>query len=287
MNWQDDFNKVIYYIEEHLEEETDHGAMASMLGYSVYHFQRLFLMLAGATVAEYIRNRRLAKAAVDLQNGAKALDVAVKYQYSTAASFNRAFQSMHGALPSQVQKGGATVKAYPPLAYNSLPVKGAGAMDYRIVRMDGFRIVGKKLSTTMEHGACYTAIPAFWGALMESGGPEEVLALMDSQPLGLLGVSDYNPDLDSSRFDYYIAAASAKPLPPGMQALTVPAATWSVFPHRNEGPDAIQKFQQRILLEWLPSSGYEFANAPDMEVYDDAGGIETWVPIVKKPLGIV
>lgn len=286
MNWQDDFYKVISHIEEHLEEETDYEAMARILGYSVYHFQRLFLMIAGATVAEYIRYRRLAKAAVELQNGARALDVAVKYQYSTAASFNRAFQAMHGALPSQVQKGGATMKAYPPLSYD-LSVKGAGAMDYRIVKMERFRIVGKKLSTTMEHGACYTGIPAFWSTLMESGGPGEVLALMDSQPLGLLGVSDYNPDLDSSRFDYYIAAASAKPLPPGMQELTVPAATWSVFPHRNEGPDAIQKFQQRILLEWLPSSGYEFAKAPDMEVYDNDGGVETWIPVVKKPLGIL
>ena len=281
MNWLDGFNRVIEYMEEHLEEETDYDAMAALLGYSTYHFQRLFLMVAGVSVAEYIRNRRLAKAAEELQGGAKALDVAGKYQYSTAASFNRAFRSMHNVTPSEAQKGGATMKAYPPLSYE-VTIKGAGAMDYRILSMDSFRIVGKKLQTTIENGESYTRLPTFWGELMERGGQNELLALMTGEPYGLLGVSDYNPTLDSSRFDYYIAVSSTHPTPDGMEELVIPAATWAAFPVRNDGPDAVQKHQQRVLFEWLPTSGYEFFPAPDIEVYDATGGMETWIPIIKR-----
>lgn len=100
MNWLEGFNRVVDYIEQHLEEETDYQAMADILGYSTYHFQRLFMMVAGTSAAEYVRCRRLAKAAAELLSGnSKVLDIAMKYQYSSAGSFNRAFKAMHGMAP--------------------------------------------------------------------------------------------------------------------------------------------------------------------------------------------
>lgn len=146
MNWFEGFNRVVGYIEAHLEEETDYQAMADILGYSVYHFQRLFLMVAGTSAAEYIRCRRLSKAAAELMEGGdKVLDIAVKYGYSSAGSFSRAFRAMHGMAPGEVRKSGATVQAYPPLSFE-VTIKGAQAVAYRIVRMGAFRIVGKKLA---------------------------------------------------------------------------------------------------------------------------------------------
>ena len=64
-NWFDGFNRVVAYMEDHLEEEIDYEEIANILGYSVYHFQRLFMMVAGTSAAEYIRCRRLSKAAVE------------------------------------------------------------------------------------------------------------------------------------------------------------------------------------------------------------------------------
>ncbi len=281
MNWFDGFNRVIGYIEEHLEAETDYQAMADIMGYSVYHFQRLFMMVAGTSVAEYIRCRRLSKAAAELLEGDdKILDIAMKYQYSSAGSFNRAFKAMHGMAPGDVRKGGATIKAYPPLSFE-VTIKGAQTMDYRIIQMEAFRIVGRKLSTTIENGESYGRIPAFWGEMMQQGGPGPILGLMDSAPMGLLGVSDYNPDLDSSRFDYYIAVSSSKTAPDDMAVKEIPAASWAVFPCKEKAPDKMQEFQKQIVMDWLPASGYEFAKAPDIEVYDESGIAEMWLPIRK------
>ncbi len=77
MIWIDDMKAAIRYIESHLEEEIDYQEAAGLMGYSVYHFQRLFMLIAGVSLAEYIRNRRLTKAAVNLQDGEqKVIDVA-------------------------------------------------------------------------------------------------------------------------------------------------------------------------------------------------------------------
>lgn len=57
-----------------------------------YNFTRMFSFLAGVTLSEYIRRRRLTLAAFDLQDPrVKVIDVAIKYSYNSADSFSRAF----------------------------------------------------------------------------------------------------------------------------------------------------------------------------------------------------
>ncbi|MFP4456630.1 MAG: AraC family transcriptional regulator, partial [Clostridia bacterium] len=67
MNWLEGINKVIEYIEMHLQDEIKYEEVSEIFGYSVYHVQRLFAMIAGVPISEYIRNRKLSKAATELQ----------------------------------------------------------------------------------------------------------------------------------------------------------------------------------------------------------------------------
>lgn len=282
MNWMDGMNTIIMYIENHLDGEIDYEEIADILGYSTYHTQRLFMMIAGIPLSDYIRNRRLAKAAEELMDGNnKVIDVAMKYGYSSPNSFNRAFQTLHGVAPSALKKGGVQIKAFPPLSFE-LKIKGADTMDYRIQEMDSFRIVGKKIHTTMTSGESYQSIPALWQEMLTTGGHLNILPLMNQQPMGLLGVSDYNPDLSASDFDYYIAVSSNQDVPEGMDELTVGAGTWAIFTCNNENTEMLQKTQERMVMEWLPNSGYEFANRPDIEVSFEDGKMELWLPIRKR-----
>ena len=66
----------------------------------------------------------------------------------------------------------------------------------------------------------------------------------------------------------------------------MPAATWAVFTGTGQQPTAIQELQKRIVAEWLPDSGYEWAQAPDVEVYLSEPGAEepqfqVWLPVQK------
>lgn len=281
MNWLDGFNKVITYMEDHLEEEIDYETLADILGYSVYHFQRLFMMISGVSVAEYIRSRRLSQAAFELLNdNSKVIDVAFKYGYSSPTSFNRAFKAMHGVPPKDIKKGDSLLKAYPPLSFE-LTMKGASTLDYRIVKTETFTVVGEKLATTMENGICYKALPSFWEEIKKSGKIPQILALMNTPPFGLLGVSDYNPDFSESEFNYLIAVSTDKEPPKEFSRLVIPATTWAAFPHKLEASEKVQNFQHKIVTEWLPTSGYEFTKGPDLEVYNEDGSMETWIPIKK------
>lgn len=277
MIWIDDMKAAIRYIESHLEEAVDYEKAADLMGYSVYHFQRLFMLIAGVSLAEYIRNRRLTKAAVDLQDGEqKVIDVALKYGYKSPTSFNRAFQAVHGMAPSEAKKTGVTIKAFPPLSFD-LTIKSSGMLDYRIEEKAAFRMVGTSIQTTTENGESYQRIPALWGDLQKNGKIMEFLALMNQQPYGLLGISDYNPDLSTSTFDYYIGTSSDSPLIEGMTELVIPSGTWAIF--TCQSPQEVGPLQQRVITEWLPSFGYEFAKLPDVELYNADNSAEIWLPI--------
>ena len=91
MEWVDSLNATIMYIEDHLTDEIDYGELAKHACCSTYHYQRMFAYMAGVTLSEYIRRRRMSRAAVDLQSGEKVIDVGLRYGYQSPTAFNRAF----------------------------------------------------------------------------------------------------------------------------------------------------------------------------------------------------
>lgn len=142
MEWIDRLNDTIAYIEEHLTEKIDYEQLGQIACCSSYHFQRMFAYMAGVSLSEYIRRRRMSLAAVDLQGkGTQVIDVAEKYGYSSPTAFNRAFQSIHGVAPSALKSGGVPVKSFPPIKFQ-ITIKGAEEMEYRIETKGAFRIVG-------------------------------------------------------------------------------------------------------------------------------------------------
>ena len=96
MDWIIGMQKAIDYIEEHITEEIDYEMVAQQSFSSSFHFQRVFSILCGYTLGEYIRCRRLSLAGAELALGKiKVIDAAVKYGYDSPDSFGRAFQKFH------------------------------------------------------------------------------------------------------------------------------------------------------------------------------------------------
>ena len=154
-------------------------------------------------------------------------------------------------------------------------------MDYRMEKKDAFRIVGISAPLSQDLDENFKCVPELWARAAADGTIPRLAALMDGEPKGLLGVCGGK---DGSR--YYIAVASDAPVLAGMHEWTVPAATWAVFSGQSKQPMAIQELQKRVVTEWLPDSGYEWAQAPDVEVYLSAPGTEeqqfqVWLPIQK------
>ena len=105
--------------------------------------------------------------------------------------------------------------------------------------------------------------------------------MMDTPIYGLMGVSTCN---EKDEWEYFIAVSTTKEKG-DFEELVVPPSTWAVF--YEEGPVIkMQELETRIVTEWLPTSGYEYANAPEIELYlnpdPDHAKYEIWLPIVRK-----
>ena len=281
MEWVERLNQSMNYIEEHLTGEIDYEQLGRIACCSTYHFQRMFTYMAGITLAEYIRKRKMSLAAVDLRGGEeRIIDIAEKYGYHSPTAFTRAFQSFHGIDPSSVKEEGVSVKSFSPIVFK-IAVKGATEMNYRIETREAFRIVGLSAPLDKEIENNFMVVPQMWQEASVNGTIQKLAGMMDTSLRGLLGVSACN---DEEQWKYFIAVSSTK-TSEEFEEYTVPSSTWAIFSGTGTN-QSIQELEQRIITEWLPTSGYEYANAPDIEVYLNPDPLnaqyEVWIPVVKK-----
>lgn len=288
MDWITHLNEALDYIESNLDGDIDYDRVAQIACCSGFHFQRMFSYMADVTLAEYVRRRRMSKAVFDLQNtDERVVDIALRYGYDSPTAFNRAFHSVHGMAPIEARREGAQLVAYPPISF-SITVQGRVEMKYSIEKHDPFRVVGLKrtVAWSPENQEGFQEVPAFWGEPATFEAIPRMCMQMDGEPKGILGLSvgDWQKE---GTFDYYIAVASTLPAPEDFSEYEVPACTWATFECVGPMPDALQDMQKRIMTEWFPNSGYEYADAPDIEVYGEgdrsAADYVCWIWVPVKP----
>lgn len=284
----ENLNKALNYIEENLSSDIDFKEVARLALCSEYHFTRMFSFLAGVSLSEYIRRRRLTLAAFDLINGdIKVIDLAMKYGYNSPDSFTRAFQSMHGITPSEARDNGKSLKAYPKMTFK-LSVKGVYEMNYRIVEKESFRIVGHKKRVPIIFGGVNPEIASMWKGIKEI--INELKDLSNVEPMGILQASTNFGDgrmEEKGELDHYIGVATTKKCPDNLANLEVPASTWAVFESVGPFPETLQNIWGRIYSEWFPSSTYELAVGPEI-LWNENNNFdsstfksEIWIPVQK------
>ena len=279
MNWLEQVNKVMDYIEENLTNEISYEDLAQLGCCSKYHFSRMFTTIMGVTLSEYIRRRRLSTAAFELQNSnIKIIDLALKYGYTSSDSFSRAFQNLHGVNPSEARDSGISLKAFPKMSFQ-ISIKGDVEMEYRIERLDfEFIVVGVKNNIQTEKG--FELVPKIWEEASKTGLVQRLIDMSWEDPQckleSLLGIVGEQASITDEKFDYMIGVRYKNKVPEDMEKIIIPKSTWAVF------PDTINAWK-RLYTEWLPTSGYELAELPCIECFyapDHEPKDELWVPII-------
>ncbi|MDF2942582.1 MAG: transcriptional regulator, AraC family [Herbinix sp.] len=138
--------RAIDFVEDNILDELKYDVIASQAYMSSCHFQRIFSILSNITIGEYIRNRRLTLAGIDLKaSEAKVIDIAFKYGYETSESFSRAFTRFHEVTPTIARNQESQLKSFAKISIkNTLEGK-----------KDAMQELSKRGYTVKENGAVY------------------------------------------------------------------------------------------------------------------------------------
>ena len=290
MDWITGISKAIDYIEEHITEPTDYARAAKEACSSPFNFQRVFALLCGYTLGDYVRMRRLTLAGEELlSTNAKVIDVALRYGYDSPESFSRAFTRFHGVSPSAVRKG-AAIRSFSRICVK-LILTGGSIMEYRIEKKQEAKIICRRREFT-KPGDDYTnrEIPEFWNECGRDGSIQKLCGYIkdSAQFKGLLGVC-FSTEMTDSGFPYGIGAEyDGESDPQDFEIVEIPAYTYAVFTVRGRMPDAFRETYRKICTEFFPQSGYEYGNGVEIEVYPSADvqnpdySCEIWIAVKPK-----
>ena len=292
MDWITGIQRAIDYVENHITESIDYEEVAKQAYSSSFHFQRVFSILCGFTLGEYIRCRRLSLAGSKLiHSDEKIIDIALKYGYDTPESFSRAFTRFHGIVPSHAKNNHAVLKSFSRLSVK-LILNGGNTMDYRIETKEAFQLIMRKKKVSCNQELTKVEISEFWKQCNIDGTISALCKYIPNDNIfgNCIAGASFGKDATEKEFPYAIGAVyNGLPIKEKyFVAEEIPAHTYVVFPCVGKMPEAFQKLYQQIYSEFFPASEYQPCGGTDFEVYPSADvsspdyRCEIWVAVEKK-----
>lgn len=297
MEWITSLKQAIEYMEEHLPDDIGADDVADAVHMSPFYLQKGFQIITGYSLSEYIRNRRLYLAALDIISGkAKIIDIALQYGYETPESFTKAFSRFHGVTPTQIRKSKDAIRTFLPLTI-SITVQGGNKMDYSVEKMNSFKIIGYQKE--FEYHTAYAEIPKFWDEITSQKifplSGKSALETLEEKTIRNCRIGEFGVCIDDigkeGKFRYLIAGTYTDgDIPEGMTVYEFPDLEWAKFKCVGPMPGAIQSVNTKIFKEWLPGNAeFEVAMDANIEWYsagknmtdiDYESGI--WLPVKRK-----
>ncbi len=254
MNIYKSLNEITKYIDTHLEEDIRYEDLAKFLGVNVYTMQKLFTMIAGISLSEYIRKRRLSNAGFDLYEGnLKIIDIAIKYNYESATSFSRAFEKFHGIKPSFVKKE-TKLKNFPRIIFKE-DIQITTELNYEIITLDEMNLYGIGIQTNNKKIG-YDA-PLFFRKTEDKYKSKygEVK----------YGMVTYDKERKESKKYYCLYDKKINEF----EHIEIPASKWLKFRINSQIAEDIQEISHKFYREFLLSCKYNLKELPELEYYHD------------------
>ena len=235
------------------------------MGTSAYTLQRIFVFLTGVTLTEYIRKRRLSKAAEELLlTDIKIIDLSLKYQYDSPISFSNSFKKMHNISPQTLRKTKATIKTFPKMEFKPT-IDLIDELEYRVIKLARHTLYG--ITTGIIHLDDSKSIQKLYEKAESENVLEFIIDNSNNKEL-YYGASVYVYDdngEDFKKIQYYILGNKSRE---DFVSLEIPKATWVCFKLRTKEQEDILKLYNIIYTKWLPSSEYnEILEFPQIEIY--------------------
>lgn len=256
------FNSLIKYIEDNLCEEISYKKLSQILGVNEYTMHRIFLFVTNYTVAEYIRKRRLSMSALDLIEGKeKIIDIAIKYNYESSQAFSRAFKSMMGFLPSEINNNKNSIKFFSQYELETEDV--TDEFNYHIEKNIEFKFYAISMKTTIKN--CHKEAPLFW--------KDNCKYIKGKSEYGLL---EYDKTCSTNEAVYYMAS---KEKFENAKKLNLRTGNYLVFECNYNGSDYLYEYCCKIYRTIIPNLGCELEDLPDIEEYLENNKLRLYISI--------
>lgn len=269
MDYLQQIQRGIDYIEANLDGDIATGDVARHAGISHWHFQRIFKALTNETLKTYIRSRRMA-GAVEALTGSESriIDIALSAGFETQESFTRAFKIAFGVTPAAYRKCGGRLQFVRKIRFDPeylTHINQKVSLQPRIYQQREMRLVGlhtRYFGVDSEKNNVSQKLPALWRQFLDR--MHEIPNLVEGTGYGLIRQTAEQTD----ELDYFavIEVQGSAPLPKGMVELTLPAAQYALFQHRGHETQ-LDRTVSYIYSTWLAQSGMHHTYAADLEIY--------------------
>jgi AraC family transcriptional regulator len=288
-------NRVIDYVQAHLDDDLTLERLAEIAAFSPFHFHRVFAAITGETLSDFIRRVRIERAAGALVSlpETSVLEIALRYGFSSAATFARSFKAHFGMSATQWRSGGAR-------QWREAHEKGKSKRDpdrnprqaERKNRKATVKRIRHRGSASFEGIAMRVEIreiPPYRIAYMRHFGPYgtqgDITALWTHlwrwilsrdlvQPAMLtVGISHDAPSIvaqDKLRYDAGLIVGDDFRPDRAVDVANLPGGKYAVALF--QGPaTVIMDAWARLYTAWLPGSGYQPEDRPRLELRRDHG----------------
>ncbi len=268
MDYFERVQRAVVFIEGKLKEKVTLEEAAKAADFSFFHFHRLFQSMLGQSLCDYIRQRRLTEAALELAStNRRIIDIALDYQFEGQLSFTKSFKKLYKITPGQFRKMKYGLHYAMKLRLSDSYIrhlqKGVVSMEPKIVDKEGFKVIGLRYYGDNKKGE----IKEVWEAFNKRG--KEVPNTSEHcVAIGLCSMPEENGDPNKFEYVCSLTVKSADKVPEGMVAREVKPHKYAVFTHKGK-LDNLADTYKYIYSTWLPKSGFELDSTYDFELYDE------------------
>lgn len=280
------------FIEANLDRPITLADVSKAACFSPFHFHRIFHAFVGETVGDYIKRRRLTKAATELiETERTIIDIALDNFFDSQEAFTRSFERFFHLTPAKYRKRGIQTHYFDKqkVTAESLKhlLKGV-TMQPKIVDLPEFKVIGVRKTVTLK-----TAGPEIAKQWKEFNPRVKDIPNKDGEHVAF-GVCEYVDFSDFTEETPYselvsVGVTSLDKVPEGMTGKVIPAAKYAVFTHKGKTSTLMQTYDY-IYKTWLPNSNFDLLEHDDFEWYDyrftgvndPEAELDIYVPVVER-----
>lgn len=243
---------MIKYIENNLDNNIDFNKLSKITNTNLFILERIFMFLTDMTLTEYIKKRRLSKAFEEIRNtNCKIIDIAFKYQYNSASSFNRAFKRVFHITPTECRKGIGTYKMI-PIEYFTTD-KGKYNFDYEIKKFNSIFLYCYHI-TSKNHSDLLYKISQLYQKVKTDGRYDEF------NEIGMYGIFAE----DKGSYHYYLGTTKYFS---DLEKYEIKKNDYAEFKLISRDQAEIVNLEEKINNQWIPSTNYDIKNNLKIELY--------------------